>query len=155
MAITPPREPKMMRHFLEHSQKLALRWIFSISSAFFSKSFAMSLIFSDFSSSLSVSGRFFVISVTFLAAICLTSSALANARSRLFSIDASAVVIAVSQIGKGVGRVPVLDEDMVLLKNLVGQYATYFDYDAEPIFDQPFTKLQPLSLRPYGRLYAY
>lgn len=59
------------------------------------------------------------------------------------------------QIGKGVGRVPVMDADMVLLESLVGQYAAYFDYDAEAILKQPFIKLQPLSLRPYGRLYAY
>jgi len=59
------------------------------------------------------------------------------------------------QIGKGVGQVAFKDADFTLLSQLAGQYAEYFGYDPETILSQPFTKLQPLSLRPYGRLYAY
>ncbi len=59
------------------------------------------------------------------------------------------------QFGKGVGKVDLEDTDYTLLSELVGQYSTYFGYDADLILSQPFTKLQPLSLRPYGRLYAY
>lgn len=59
------------------------------------------------------------------------------------------------QLGKGVGQVPLVEADFTLLRNLVSQYAAYFEHDADAIFSQPFAKLQPLSLRPYGRLYAY
>jgi glutamate synthase domain-containing protein 3 len=59
------------------------------------------------------------------------------------------------QLGKEVGQVPVEDADRGLLRELVEEYTTYFGRDADAILDQPFTKLIPLSSRPYGRLYAY
>jgi len=59
------------------------------------------------------------------------------------------------QLGKEVGtaRLDTADEEM--LKKLVEQFAIYFDLDAEKILKHNFTKLFPLYLRPYGRLYAY
>jgi len=59
------------------------------------------------------------------------------------------------QLGKGVGRVELTEEDERLIGELVAGYAARFGYDAADILDQPFMKLVPLSLRPYGRLYAY
>ena len=59
------------------------------------------------------------------------------------------------QLGKEVGQVPLEDADHQLLSDLVGEYAAHFDRDATAILSKPFTKLIPLSLRPYGRLYAY
>jgi glutamate synthase domain-containing protein 3 len=59
------------------------------------------------------------------------------------------------QLGKEVGQVPPDDADRQLLKELVTEFAGHFGRDAHTILDQPFTKLIPLSLRPYGRLYAY
>jgi len=59
------------------------------------------------------------------------------------------------QLGKEVGRAPLDEQDEVLLQQLVREYAAHFDCDAEAILDQPFTKLVPLSSRPYGQLYAY
>jgi glutamate synthase domain-containing protein 3 len=59
------------------------------------------------------------------------------------------------QLGKEVGQVPLEDDDHALLQTLVGEFAGHFGYDASLILGQPFTKLIPLSLRPYGRLYAY
>lgn len=59
------------------------------------------------------------------------------------------------QLGKEVGQVPLEEADHRLLADLVGQFAAHFGYDAPAILGQPFTKLIPLSLRPYGRLYAY
>ncbi len=50
---------------------------------------------------------------------------------------------------------PLEDEDTRLIKELVAGYAAHFDRDAVEILDAPFAKLVPLSLRPYGRLYAY
>jgi glutamate synthase domain-containing protein 3 len=59
------------------------------------------------------------------------------------------------QLGKEVGQVPLEDADHALLERLVTEFAGHFGYDAQAILDRPFTKLIPLSLRPYGRLYAY
>jgi glutamate synthase domain-containing protein 3 len=59
------------------------------------------------------------------------------------------------QLGKEVGSVPLDDADRLLLKELVGEYTDRFGDDAQTILSQPFTKLVPLSLRPYGQLYAY
>jgi len=59
------------------------------------------------------------------------------------------------QLGKEVGRVPLDDADHRLVLELVNDFANRFDRDAETILDRPFTKLVPLSLRPYGQIYAY
>jgi hypothetical protein len=37
----------------------------------------------------------------------------------------------------------------------VDEFAYHFGYAAEEILKYRFTKLFPLHLRPYGRLYAY
>ena len=59
------------------------------------------------------------------------------------------------QLGKEVGTA-VLDEgDYKILRELIGEFASHFGYDAEEILKHKFTKLFPLYLRPYGRLYAY
>ena len=59
------------------------------------------------------------------------------------------------QLGREVGRVPLDDADHLLLRKLVEDFAAHFGYDAERILDHPFTKLLPLSLRPYGQIYAH
>jgi glutamate synthase domain-containing protein 3 len=59
------------------------------------------------------------------------------------------------QMGAELGRVAIDDTDQRLLEWLVEDYAAYYERDAEAILDQPFTKLMPLSSRPYGTLYAY
>ena len=59
------------------------------------------------------------------------------------------------QLGKEVGQVSLDGDDHQLLKELVTEFAGHFGHDAQTILGQPFTKLIPLSLRPYGRLYAY
>lgn len=59
------------------------------------------------------------------------------------------------QLGQEVGQVPLDEADHALLEELVAQYTARFDRDAGAILAQPFTKLIPLSSRPYGRLYAY
>ena len=55
------------------------------------------------------------------------------------------------QIGKGVGQVALDEADHTLLRQVADQYSAYFGYNADAILSQPITKLQPLSLRPYGR----
>jgi glutamate synthase domain-containing protein 3 len=59
------------------------------------------------------------------------------------------------QLGKEVGQVSLDEDDQQLLKDLVTEFAGHFGRDARAILSRPFTKLIPLSLRPYGRLYAY
>ena len=59
------------------------------------------------------------------------------------------------QLGREVGQVPLDEEDRALIRELVTGYTERFGGDAEAILGQEFTKLIPLSLRPYGRLYAY
>jgi glutamate synthase domain-containing protein 3 len=54
-----------------------------------------------------------------------------------------------------VGVAELEEKDDSILKELVGEFAHHFGYDAEEILKHKFTKLFPLYLRPYGRLYAY
>ena len=59
------------------------------------------------------------------------------------------------QLGKEVGVAELNENDYLVLKELVGEFANYFAYDGEEILKYKFTKLFPLYLRPYGQLYAY
>ena len=59
------------------------------------------------------------------------------------------------QLGKEVGIAELDEKDSLVLKELVSEFASHFGYDAEEILRHKFTKLFPLYLRPYGRLYAY
>jgi glutamate synthase domain-containing protein 3 len=59
------------------------------------------------------------------------------------------------QLGKEVGVAELDENDHLVLKRLVGEFASHFDYNAKEILKHKFIKLFPLYLRPYGRLYAY
>ena len=59
------------------------------------------------------------------------------------------------QLGKEVGIAELDDNDRQILEGLVYKYAAHFNYDTEKILNNKFTKLFPLWLRPYGKLYAY
>jgi len=59
------------------------------------------------------------------------------------------------QLGKEVGIAELEEKDYQTLKELVGEFASYFGYDAEEILKQKFSKLFPRWLRPYGTFYAY
>ena len=59
------------------------------------------------------------------------------------------------QLGREVGRVPLEERDQEVLANLVADYVAHFGGDVVSILAHHFTKLVPLSARPYGRLYAY
>ncbi len=59
------------------------------------------------------------------------------------------------QLGKEVGVAELDENDYLILKELIGKFAYHFGYDAAEILKYKFTKLFPLYLRPYGRLYAY
>ena len=59
------------------------------------------------------------------------------------------------QLGKEVGVAELDKNDHLVLKKLVGEFTHHFGHNAEKILNHKFTKLFPLYLRPYGRLYAY
>jgi glutamate synthase domain-containing protein 3 len=59
------------------------------------------------------------------------------------------------QLGKEVSPLKLDSDDDKFLKQTVGDWAKYFDRDADEILSGKFTKLLPLSKRPYGRIYAY
>jgi glutamate synthase domain-containing protein 3 len=59
------------------------------------------------------------------------------------------------QLGKEVGKAELDEDDSRVLTGLVGQFASYFDVDAQRILNHRFVKLLPRWLRPYGQLYAY
>lgn len=60
------------------------------------------------------------------------------------------------QLGKEVGVADLDESDWDVLRPLIEEYAAYFNQDARQIMAKgEFQKLYALSLRPYGRLYAY
>jgi len=59
------------------------------------------------------------------------------------------------QLGKEVGIAELSGDDYLCLERLVDEFAGHFGYEAQEILKHKFTKLFPLYLRPYGRLYAY
>ncbi|MBI2860164.1 MAG: hypothetical protein HYX91_01500 [Chloroflexi bacterium] len=58
------------------------------------------------------------------------------------------------QLGREVGGATLEEEDFNTIRKLVNEYAGYFGGDVDEIMKLPFTKLVPLYLRPYGRLYT-
>jgi glutamate synthase domain-containing protein 3 len=59
------------------------------------------------------------------------------------------------QLGAEVGVAELQDADWAVVRELVAEFTGHFGGDAEAILAGPFQKLYPLSLRPYGNLYAY
>jgi glutamate synthase domain-containing protein 3 len=59
------------------------------------------------------------------------------------------------QLGKEVGVAKLEEADYQILRQYVGEFATYFGYETKVILEHKFLKLFPRWLRPYGRLYAY
>ena len=47
------------------------------------------------------------------------------------------------------------EEDWKILERYVGEFSSYFGYDADEILAENFMKLLPLTKRPYGGIYAY
>jgi glutamate synthase domain-containing protein 3 len=61
----------------------------------------------------------------------------------------------VASVGKEVKVLDVDASDMKIITELVHEYCTYFNADADKILQGKFKKLVPFSHRPYGRIYAY
>jgi glutamate synthase domain-containing protein 3 len=58
------------------------------------------------------------------------------------------------QTGKEVGVFTADEDDMKMLRPIIEEYCDVFRMDAEDVLSAPFTKLVPVSHRPYGKLYA-
>jgi glutamate synthase domain-containing protein 3 len=61
----------------------------------------------------------------------------------------------VHHLGKEVEVVDLEEDDRLLLRSLVDEFCSHFGFDADKILDYKFSKLIPISHRPYGGLYAY
>lgn len=59
------------------------------------------------------------------------------------------------QLGKEVTSLSLEDEDRQVLKTALAPFTRHFKLNLNKILGSEFTKLLPLSHRPYGRLYAY
>jgi glutamate synthase domain-containing protein 3 len=59
------------------------------------------------------------------------------------------------QLGREVSQLEIDEKDRDVIERYVLKFAEYFGYNAEGMLNKEFTKLLPLSHRPYGRLYAY
>jgi glutamate synthase domain-containing protein 3 len=59
------------------------------------------------------------------------------------------------QLGREVSPLEMDTDDEKFLEVVVGNYASFFGKDASEILSGKFTKLLPLSKRPYGKIYAY
>jgi len=59
------------------------------------------------------------------------------------------------QLGKEVGIAPLDDGDWAALRSLVNEFVAHFRYNGKELAREEFIKLFPLSLRPYGRIYAH
>jgi glutamate synthase domain-containing protein 3 len=58
------------------------------------------------------------------------------------------------EVGKECGIFPADEEDMKVLRPVVEEWCAAFGDDVEDVLSKPFTKLLPVSHRPYGKLYA-
>ncbi len=63
--------------------------------------------------------------------------------------------VAPHQLGKEVSILKLTKEDLRELRAYVEEFASHFHFDSEEIMREKFIKLLPLTLRPYGKLYAY
>jgi glutamate synthase domain-containing protein 3 len=59
------------------------------------------------------------------------------------------------QCGKEVGIFTADENDMASLRPLLAEYCEHFGMDLDEVLSEPFTKLVPVSHRPYGKLYTY
>ncbi len=58
-------------------------------------------------------------------------------------------------LGKEVGVRPITEEDKARLTRCLSEFCADFSLDLSEVMSEPFIKLLPVSLRPYGKLYSY
>ncbi len=59
------------------------------------------------------------------------------------------------RLGEGVGPAQITPDDIALLERCIADYHSLFSVDVSQVAPDQFTKLTPLSKRPYQQLYAY
>lgn len=59
------------------------------------------------------------------------------------------------QVGKECGIFVATENEMAALKPILSEYCEAFGMDVDEVMAEPFTKLVPISHRPYGKLYTY
>ncbi|MEM5777539.1 MAG: hypothetical protein QXJ06_03765 [Candidatus Aenigmatarchaeota archaeon] len=59
------------------------------------------------------------------------------------------------KLGKEVGISALNGRDFKIIKKYIDKFSKYFGIAVDEIFSKKFHKLLPVSLRPYGKLYAY
>jgi len=59
------------------------------------------------------------------------------------------------QCGKEVGVFTATEEDLEGLRPVLSEYCEAFGMDIDEVLSEPFTRLVPVSHRPYGKLYTY
>jgi len=60
-----------------------------------------------------------------------------------------------TDVGKEVEVVDLDEDDVQLIRGLVKEFCDLSGFDFDEIMNKEFTKIVPVSHRPYGRLYAY
>ncbi|MFC2021488.1 hypothetical protein ACFLU1_06920 [Chloroflexota bacterium] len=59
------------------------------------------------------------------------------------------------QVGREVGTAELEEADWQILRELVSEFTVHFGGNTEELLNHQFSKLFPLWLRPYGKIYAY
>jgi glutamate synthase domain-containing protein 3 len=59
------------------------------------------------------------------------------------------------QVGKECGIFTATDEEIEALKPLLAEFCDDVGFDLAEVMAVPFTRLVPISHRPYGKLYTY
>jgi len=63
--------------------------------------------------------------------------------------------VAPHQMGKEVGESPLVSGEGERVEELVRDFCLHTEVDAEEVLKKPFTKLVPVTHRPYGKLYTH
>lgn len=61
----------------------------------------------------------------------------------------------ITHLGQEAEVMNVDEKDMRLIQDLVSEFCNHFGFNLDEIMSKEFTKIVPVSIRPYGRLYAY
>jgi glutamate synthase domain-containing protein 3 len=59
------------------------------------------------------------------------------------------------QVGKECGIFTATVEEMEALRPVLAEFCTATGFDLDTVMSEPFTKLVPISHRPYGKMYTY
>lgn len=61
----------------------------------------------------------------------------------------------VANVGKEVKVMDVNNNDLTAIQSLVREYCSHFDVNVDEVMERKYSKIVPISHRPYGTVYAY